>query len=92
MLKVIFGETRDDLLRIAINFPESGEDFRRIHHLLYPLKFSHNPLSSKNQRLDGPTVRSQEHSVRVCEEIGKAFRQIVRGLGQTVGAFRQNVI
>ena len=30
-LKVIPGETRDDLLRFAIDLPESRQDFRRIH-------------------------------------------------------------
>ena len=29
----------------------------------------HNPLSSKSQMLDSPTVRSLEQSVRVLEEI-----------------------
>ena len=32
--------------------------------------------------LDGPTVRSQEQSVSVLEEIVKAFGQIVRGFEQ----------
>ena len=32
----------------------------------------HDPLSSKSQALDGPTVRSQEQSVNVLEEIVKA--------------------
>ena len=41
-LKVIPGETRDDLLRIAIDLPESWEVFRRIHSF-------HNPLSSKRR-------------------------------------------
>ena len=30
-LKVIPGETRDDLLRIAIDLPEGRQDLRRIH-------------------------------------------------------------
>ena len=53
----------------------------------------HNPLalSSKSQTLDRPTVRSQEQSVSVLEEIVKAFRQIVRGSEQTIRAFGQNL-
>ena len=48
----------------------------------------HNPLSSKSQTLDGPTVRSQEQSVSVLEEIVQAFRQIARGFEQSVWAKR----
>ena len=51
----------------------------------------HNPLSSKSQMLDRPTVRSLEQSVRVLEEIVKVFRQIVQMFRQTVKAFGQNI-
>ena len=34
-LKVIPGETRDYLLRISIDLPESRSDFRQIHHLWF---------------------------------------------------------
>ena len=40
----------------------------------------HNPISNKSQTLDRPTVRSQEQSFKVLEEIIKQFRQIVRAL------------
>ena len=51
----------------------------------------HNPLSSKSQMLDRPTVRSLEQSVRVLGEIVKVFRQIVQMFRQTVKAFGQNI-
>ena len=51
---VLNGEKKEDGLSLPSN--SSLSDF-------------HNPLSSKSQMLDSPTVRSLEQSVRVLEEI-----------------------
>ena len=70
-LKVNPGETGDELLRIAMDLPESR--FKTSVEFItsdFP-----NPLSSKSKTLDGPTVR-------VLEEIVKAVRKIVRGFGK----------
>ena len=52
----------------------------------------HNPLSSKSQMLDRPTVRSLEQSVRVLEEIVKVFRQTVKAFGQNITALEKLLI
>ena len=48
-LKVIRGETQDDLLKMALDLPS----------VKFITSDFHNPLSSKSQTLNGPTVRSR---------------------------------
>ena len=52
----------------------------------------HNPLSSKSQMLDRPTVRSLEQSVKVFRQIVQMFRQTVKAFGQNITALEKLLI
>ena len=52
----------------------------------------HNPLSSKSQMLDRPTVRSLEQFVKVFRQIVQMFRQTVKAFGQNVTALEKLLI
>ena len=69
-LKVIPGETRDDLLRIAIDLPESWEVFRQIHSF-------HNPLSSKCRECCKKLLKRLDKSLKrldkPLESLGKTL-------------------
>ena len=57
----IWGRSDDAKQRKERGWPKSSIEFITCDF--------HNPLSSKSQMLDSPTVRSLEQSVRVLEEI-----------------------
>ena len=52
----------------------------------------HNPLSSKSQMLDRPTVRSLEQFVKVFRQIVQMFRQTVKVFGQNITALEKLLI
>ena len=52
----------------------------------------HNPLSSKSQMLDRPTVRSLEQFVKVFRQIVQMFRQTVKAFGQNITALEKLLI
>ena len=52
----------------------------------------HNPLSSKSQMLDRPTVRSLEQFVKVFRQIVQLFRQTVKAFGQNITALEKLLI
>ena len=83
MYNLIWGRPDDAKRKKKRGWPKSSIEFITCDF--------HNPLSSKSQMLDRPTVRSLEQSVRVLEEIVKVFRQIVQMFRQTVKALWQNV-
>ena len=77
----IWGRSDDAKRRKKRGWPKSSIEFITCDF--------HNPLSSKSQTLDRPTVRSLEQSVGVLEEIVKVFRQTVKAFGQNVTALEK---
>ena len=65
-LKIIPRETRDDLLRFAIDLPESRQDFRTIHH------YTGSPSSKYEHRRTSALLRNIRN-IRICMEKNLSF-------------------
>ena len=84
LYNLIWGRPDDAKRRKKRGWPKSSIEFITCDF--------HNPLSSKSQMLDRPTVRSLEQSVKVFRQIVQMFRQTVKAFGQNITALEKLLI
>ena len=84
LYNLIWGRPDDAKRRKKRGWPKSSIEFITCDF--------HNPLSSKSQMLDRPTVRSLEQSVKVFRQIVQMFRQTVKAFGQNITALEKPLI
>ena len=84
LYNLIWGRPDDAKRRKKRGWPKSSIEFITCDF--------HNPLSSKSQMLDRPTVRSLEQFVKVFRQIVQMFRQTVKAFGQNVTALEKLLI
>ena len=84
LYNLIWGRPDDAKRRKKRGWPKSSIEFITCDF--------HNPLSSKSQMLDRPTVRSLEQFVKVFRQIIQMFRQTVKAFGQNITALEKLLI
>ena len=84
LYNLIWGRPDDAKRRKKRGWPKSSIEFITCDF--------HNPLSSKSQMLDRPTVRSLEQFVKVFRQIVQMFRQTVKAFGQNITALEKLLI
>ena len=84
LYNLIWGRPDDAKRRKKRGWPKSSIEFITCNF--------HNPLSSKSQMLDRPTVRSLEQFVKVFRQIVQMFRQTVKAFGQNITALEKLLI
>ena len=84
LYNLIWGRPDDAKWRKKRGWPKSSIEFITCDF--------HNPLSSKSQMLDRPTVRSLEQFVKVFRQIVQMFRQTVKAFGQNITALEKLLI
>ena len=84
LYNLIWGRPDDAKRRKKRGWPKSSIEFISCDF--------HNPLSSKSQMLDRPTVRSLEQFVKVLRQIIQMFRQTVKAFGQNITALEKPLI